>query len=151
MRAVGAETFDRRDVSCPRRQPAEVMHERTASPSRCTVHAPQAPMPQPNFVPVMPSMSLIAHKQRHLGIGVDVDRPSVNPKSHGEVSFNIRGDEQRGRLDMDVRQTSEGGAARRLVNSIDFAGKARLKSGFLSRDQARARSSRDRRSRAQFL
>src|SRR5581483_1295823 len=29
--------------------------ERTAPPSRCTVHAPQAATPQPNFVPVNPS------------------------------------------------------------------------------------------------
>jgi hypothetical protein len=29
-----------------------VMQERTAAPSRCTVQAPQAPTPQPNFVPV---------------------------------------------------------------------------------------------------
>ncbi len=36
---------------------AGVMQERTASPFRCTVHAPQSAMPQPNLVPVMPSVS----------------------------------------------------------------------------------------------
>src|SRR4051812_2961413 len=34
-----------------------VWHDRTALPSRCTVHAPQNPAPQPNFVPVRPSSS----------------------------------------------------------------------------------------------
>src|SRR5438132_4528130 len=36
------------------------MQARTASPSRCTVHAPHAPMPQTNLVPVSPRMSRIA-------------------------------------------------------------------------------------------
>src|SRR5205814_10110126 len=34
-----------------------VKHERIGAPSRCTVQAPQSAMPQPNFVPVMPSES----------------------------------------------------------------------------------------------
>ena len=34
-----------------------VMHERVASPLMCTVHAPHSAMPQPNFVPVMFSVS----------------------------------------------------------------------------------------------
>jgi hypothetical protein len=34
-----------------------VMHERVGSPLTCTVQAPQSAMPQPNFVPVMPSTS----------------------------------------------------------------------------------------------
>src|SRR5665213_1365516 len=38
-------------------------HERTAAPSRCTVHAPQAATPQPNFVPVSPTTSRIAHNR----------------------------------------------------------------------------------------
>ncbi len=37
-------------------------HERTARPSRCTVQAPQAAMPQPYLVPVRPSVSRIAHR-----------------------------------------------------------------------------------------
>ena len=37
------------------------MHERTARPSMSTVHAPHAAMPQPNLVPVRPSVSRIAH------------------------------------------------------------------------------------------
>jgi hypothetical protein len=36
-----------------------VMQERVARPSTCTVHAPQNPIPQPNFVPVSPSSSRI--------------------------------------------------------------------------------------------
>src|SRR5215203_59712 len=34
-----------------------VTHERVAFPSTCTVQAPHSAMPQPNFVPVMPSTS----------------------------------------------------------------------------------------------
>src|SRR5580765_1174154 len=34
-----------------------VMQERVASPLMCTVQAPQSAMPQPNFVPVMFSVS----------------------------------------------------------------------------------------------
>ena len=36
------------------------VHERTARPLRCTVHAPHAEMPHPNLVPVRPSVSRIA-------------------------------------------------------------------------------------------
>jgi hypothetical protein len=38
-----------------------VMQERVATPSTCTVQAPQSAMPQPNFVPVMPSTSRNTH------------------------------------------------------------------------------------------
>ncbi len=38
-----------------------VMHARVGAPSRCTVHAPHSAMPQPNFVPVMPSTSRKVH------------------------------------------------------------------------------------------
>src|SRR5260221_3517902 len=34
-----------------------VIQERVATPSTCTVQAPQSAIPQPNFVPVMPSTS----------------------------------------------------------------------------------------------
>ena len=34
-----------------------VMQERVAAPSMCTVQAPHSAIPQPNFVPVMPSTS----------------------------------------------------------------------------------------------
>src|SRR5258706_10324340 len=38
-----------------------VMHARVGAPSTCTVHAPHSAMPQPNFVPVMPSTSRSVH------------------------------------------------------------------------------------------
>src|SRR5207302_3592534 len=38
-----------------------VTHERTGSPSRCTVHAPQSATPQPYLVPVRPSVSRRTH------------------------------------------------------------------------------------------
>ena len=39
-----------------------VMHERAGSPSMCTVHAPHSAIPQPNFVPVISSVSRSTHK-----------------------------------------------------------------------------------------
>src|SRR5438132_5973799 len=39
-----------------------VMHERMACPSRCTVQAPHSAAPQPNLVPVMPSVSRRAQR-----------------------------------------------------------------------------------------
>src|SRR5215510_935977 len=41
---------------------AGVWQERTATPSRCTVQAPQRPAPQPNLVPVICSCSRMTHK-----------------------------------------------------------------------------------------
>src|SRR3979490_2588351 len=38
-----------------------VMHARVGAPSTCTVQAPQSAMPQPNFVPVIPSTSRKTH------------------------------------------------------------------------------------------
>src|SRR5262245_45203048 len=38
-----------------------VVHERTAWPLTCTVHAPQTAMPQPNLVPVRPNSSRTTH------------------------------------------------------------------------------------------
>src|SRR5262245_55497206 len=38
-----------------------VVHERTACPSMCTVHAPQTAIPQPYFVPVSPNSSRTTH------------------------------------------------------------------------------------------
>jgi hypothetical protein len=40
-----------------------VIQERVATPSICTVQAPQSAQPQPNFVPVMPSTSRNTHKR----------------------------------------------------------------------------------------
>src|SRR5437879_7730481 len=38
-----------------------VTHDRVGCPSKCTVHAPQAAMPQPNLVPVRPTTSRSTH------------------------------------------------------------------------------------------
>ena len=40
-----------------------VTHERMASPSICTVHAPQTEMPQLYLVPVKPMISRITHNK----------------------------------------------------------------------------------------
>ena len=39
-----------------------VTHERTGAPFRCTVQAPHSAWPQPNLVPVMPSVSRRAQR-----------------------------------------------------------------------------------------
>ena len=41
----------------PSAAPTVVRQERTATPSRWMVQAPQTPAPQPNFVPVSPTSS----------------------------------------------------------------------------------------------
>ena len=41
----------------PATEEMRVMQERVASPSTCTVQAPHSDSPQPNFVPVRPSVS----------------------------------------------------------------------------------------------
>src|ERR1700719_984396 len=45
-----------------------VTHERAASPSICTVQAPHKAMPQPNFVPVMFSVSRKTHSSGISGL-----------------------------------------------------------------------------------
>src|SRR5262245_16645387 len=40
-----------------------VIQERVATPSTCTVQAPHSAIPQPNFVPVMPSTSRKTHNR----------------------------------------------------------------------------------------
>src|ERR1700726_4421002 len=41
----------------------DVTQERAGAPSTCTVQAPHSAMPQPNFVPVMPSTSRSTHSK----------------------------------------------------------------------------------------
>src|SRR5882762_9292449 len=53
-----------------------VMQERVASPLMCTVHAPQSAMPQPNFVPVMFSVSRSTQSSGMSGLtSTDCDLP----------------------------------------------------------------------------
>src|SRR5207245_1542160 len=47
--------------------PSSVTQERTASPSMWTVQAPQAPTPQPNFVPARPRRSRRTQSRGMLG------------------------------------------------------------------------------------
>src|ERR1700704_3390194 len=51
-------------VTClPATRDSGATQERIAFPSRCTVHAPQSAMPQPNFVPVIRSESRNTHSR----------------------------------------------------------------------------------------
>ena len=54
-------------------------------PSTCTVQAPQAAMPQPNFGPVMPARSRSAHNSGIVRIGIDFDGFSVYGQAHGDT------------------------------------------------------------------
>ena len=67
-----------------------VTHDRTASPSRWTVQAPHRAMPQPNLVPVRPSVSRMTHSsgvssgdvhRAVLAIDVEVDHRRSLPMS----------------------------------------------------------------------
>ena len=50
-----AQALDRRHLLAGRAATPATRHERTASPSTSTVHAPHWPRPQPNLAPVSPS------------------------------------------------------------------------------------------------
>ena len=50
-------------TDCPATAEIGMTQERTALPLRCTVQAPQAAMPHPNFVPVWPSSSRKTHSK----------------------------------------------------------------------------------------
>src|SRR5262245_49985393 len=60
----------------PTASPTVVWQERTASPLRCTVQAPQRPAPQPNFVPVICNCSRMAHSSGvSFAASTDIFRP----------------------------------------------------------------------------
>src|SRR5882757_1618708 len=57
---------------------SEVWQDRTASPFRCTVQAPQRPAPQPNFVPVICNCSRMTHSSGvSLAASTDIFRPLI--------------------------------------------------------------------------
>ena len=62
----GAHGFDGGDF-LPTAAETGVMHERTGTPSRCTVQAPHMAMPQPNLVPVRPASSRKNHSSGMCG------------------------------------------------------------------------------------
>ena len=49
-----------------------VMQERVGAPSMCTVHAPHKALPQPNLVPVSPSVSRNTHNKRRVAGDIDI-------------------------------------------------------------------------------
>ena len=55
-------------TSLPAARETGVTHDRTASPLRCTVHAPHSAIPQPNFVPVNPRFSRRTHNSGVSGL-----------------------------------------------------------------------------------
>ena len=61
-----------------------VMQERVGTPSTCTVQAPHSAMPQPNFVPVMPSTSRNTQSERRVAVDIDrlIDAVDLNLRGH---------------------------------------------------------------------
>src|ERR1700682_1011422 len=68
MGGIRGEPFHRRALFSPTMLAAGVMHDRVASPLTCTVQAPHSAMPQPNFVPVMLSVSRRTHNKGMSGL-----------------------------------------------------------------------------------
>ena len=60
--------------------------DRTALPSTCTVQAPHCATPQPNLVPVMPSMSRSTHSS---GISGGASNDLVSPLMVRVVAISI--------------------------------------------------------------
>ena len=64
-----------------------IWQDRTGCPSRCTVQAPHSAMPQPNLVPVSPSVSRSTHSSGCLGFDVHFDRIAIDVElGHERVS-----------------------------------------------------------------
>ena len=70
MVALGVEPLDRDDLLPAATSATVTEQERTATPPRCTVQAPQSPLPQPNLVPVRPSSSRMTQSSGIDGIAV---------------------------------------------------------------------------------
>jgi len=61
------------------------MHERVVALSICTVQAPHSAMPQPNFVPVILSMSRNTQSSGRVAIDVDDARSTIDIDGKGHV------------------------------------------------------------------
>src|SRR5688572_13161590 len=72
------------------------VHERTGSPSRCTVHAPHCAMPQPYFGPLMSSTS---RSTQSSGISGSTSRARMRPLM---VSLSIYASIREGGMDMKI-------------------------------------------------
>src|SRR5216684_4085043 len=82
-----------------------VWQERAASPLMCTVQAPQRPAPQPNFVPVLSSVSRRTQRSGMSGLTSTVwDFPlrikvvAIGPPNGRAVSYNTRGVDENERI-----------------------------------------------------
>src|SRR2546430_10666946 len=81
---------------------------RVATPSRCTVQAPHCAMPQPNLVPVRPSVSRSTQRSGVSGVTLTVSRLPFTVKEIGDMTcFLYKGNgEQRAQ----ASREREGGA-----------------------------------------
>src|SRR6266403_5384518 len=61
-------------ISSPAAAETGIKHDRVGRPSRCTVHAPQSPMPHPNLVPFNFNESRITHSNGVVGSKSDRSR-----------------------------------------------------------------------------
>ena len=90
------------------------VHDRMARPSTMTVHAPQAAMPQPNFVPVMPSVSRSTHNS-----GVS---PSTSTVLSLPLTVNVTGPE----VVTGSTRMKAGTATKLILNTITTGAMIRL-------------------------
>ena len=92
------EALDRADAR-PSAWTASIRHERTGSPSSCTVHAPQTPCSQPTFVPVRPASWRMksAEQRARLDVGRRTRAPLIvdrDPHASAVAAVHERGDER---------------------------------------------------------
>src|SRR5713226_9044051 len=85
---------------------------RVATPSRWTVQAPHWAMPQPNLVPVSPSVSRSTHRSGVSGVTLTVSRLPLTVKLIGGMTGHPRGRWKK-RVRADAR--TEGGAPLHLL------------------------------------
>ena len=88
----------------PARLETGVTQERTACPLTWTVHAPHSAMPQPNFVPVMPSVSRRYHSKgisgsvvRRLRLAVQIEPDGCHEKLLRSSFRQVGGGKQAGK------------------------------------------------------
>src|SRR5258707_1112228 len=75
-----------------------VTQDRVAAPSTCTVQAPHSAAPQPNFVPVMPTLDGEAYYQRCVNLIADMEDAEgafVGAKPSGLIRVDAHGTQAR--------------------------------------------------------
>src|SRR5256884_4576718 len=93
---------------------------RVATPSRCTVQAPHCAMPQPNLVPVRPSVSRSTQRSGVSGVTLTVSRLPFTVKEIGDMTcFLYKGNgEQRAQASREMEGGMPGSSCAETVRPI---------------------------------